>query len=469
MLRVHLRFHLGIDVIVDENLYNERINWKHQRNSSTFNTIAQDVSALPHAFPQTFRLRQNFECPRVDDVPGEVHRQLSRLDLAQKVRPGQTVAITVGSRGIANLAVIIRAIVEHLRSLGLEPFIVPAMGSHGGATAEGQRQFVESYGITESFVGCPIRSSMETVVVGHAKEGFPIHFDRFAFEADHVVVCNRIKPHTDFTGPIESGLMKMLLIGLGNCNGATIYHRAIRDFTFDQIIRSVAAEVIAKCHILAGLALIENAYDQTAQIEALRPSEFEAREPDLLVLAKQWLPRLPFQQVDLLLIDRIGKDISGMGLDPNVVGRKYNVHQAMPDEYPKVRRLAVRGLTEATHGNAIGMGAAEFCKTELLRQADQAVTRLNGLTSGHLAVIMTPLDYETDREMLAAALGTIGLVEPPNAKLLWIADTLHVGELECGAAYLSEAQERSDLEILTPPRDLPFDAAGNLPPSVLSL
>jgi hypothetical protein len=415
------------------------------------------------SFPKSFRLRQSFDCPRVDDVAAEVHSQLARLDLAKKVRPGQSVAITVGSRGIANMAIITRAIVEHLKGLGAKPFIVPAMGSHGGATAEGQRQFVESYGVTEEFAGCPIRSNMETVVVGHAKEGFPVHFDRLAFEADHVLVCNRIKPHTDFTGPIESGLMKMLLIGLGNCNGATIYHRAIRDFTFDQIIRSVAGEVIRRCHILAGLALVENAYDQTAQIEAIEPEQFETREPELLVLAKRWMPRLPFRTVDVLLIDRIGKDISGMGLDPNVVGRKYNDHEAVEGEWPKVRRIALRGLTDATHGNAIGLGAAEFCRSRLLRQTDFAATRLNGLTSGHISAVLTPLDYETDREMLAAALGTIGLVEPPDAKLLWIADTLHVGEVECSAVYLDEARQRSDLEVLTELRDLPFDTAGNLP------
>jgi hypothetical protein len=415
------------------------------------------------AFPSIFRLRQTFECPRVDDVPAEVRAQLARLDPSKKVRPGQSVAITVGSRGIANMAAIARTMVEYLDGLGVKPFVVPAMGSHGGATAEGQRQLIHSFGITEEFIGCPIRASMETVVVGHAKEGFPIYFDRLAFEADHVLVCNRIKPHTDFTGPIESGLMKMLLIGLGNRDGATIYHRAIRDFTFDQIIRSVAREVLGRCRILGGVAIVENAYDQTAQIEAIPPEQFEAREKELLVLAKRWLPRLPFQHVDVLLIDRIGKDISGMGLDPNVVGRKYNDHEALPDEFPKVRRIAVRGLTEATHGNAIGMGAAEFCRSQLLRQADMAVTRLNGLTSGHISAVLTPLDYETDREMLATALGTVGLVEPPDAKLLWIADTLRVSEVECSAAYLSEARQRGDLEILTEPRELPFDAAGNLP------
>jgi hypothetical protein len=259
----------------------------------------------------------------------------------------------------------------------------------------------------------------------------------------------------------------MLLIGLGKHAGATIYHRAIRDFTFDHIIRSVAHEVLDRCHILAGLALVENAYDQTARIEAVAPAQFEAREKELLVLAKRWMPRLPFPRVDVLLVDRIGKDISGTGLDSNVVGRKFNDHEATADEWPKVRRIALRRLSEATHGNAIGMGLTEFCRSELLRQTDMGVTRLNGLTSGRIPAIMAPVDFETDREMLGAALGTIGLVEPAEAKLLWIADTLHLGEVECAAAYLGKAQQRSDLEILTEPRPLPFDAAGNLPQAFL--
>jgi hypothetical protein len=304
---------------------------------------------------------------------------------------------------------------------------------------------------------------METVAVGRAPEGFPLHFDRLAYGADHVVVCNRVKPHTGFCGPIESGLMKMLLIGLGKCEGARVYHRAIQDFSFEQIIRSVAREVIARCRVLAGLAIVENAYDQTARIEAVPPEEFEARERELLILARRWLPRLPFSHVDVLLIDRIGKEISGTGLDPNVVGRKFNDHKAVDGEWPKVRRIAVRGLTAATHGNAIGMGMAEFCRSELLRQTDFPATRLNGLVSGHIAAVMPPLDYPTDREMLTAALETIGLVEPPQAKLLWIADTLHLEEVECAAAYLEDARQRNDLEILTDLRPLPFDAAGNLP------
>jgi hypothetical protein len=414
-------------------------------------------------FPRIFRVRQTFAANRVEDVAGEVRAQLARLDLGRKVRPGESVAVTAGSRGIANIVTITRAIVEHLQALAARPFVVPAMGSHGGGTAEGQRRVLEGYGISETTVGCPICPGVETVVIGRGREGFPLHFNRIAFEADHVVVCNRVKPHTTFAGPIESGLLKMLTIGLGNPTGAAVYHRAALDLGFDRMIGGAAADVLARCHILAGVAIVENAYDQTARIEAAPPEQFEARERELLVLAKSWLPRLPFSHVDVLLIDRIGKEISGTGLDANVVGRKFNDHKAVDDEFPKVKRIAVRGLTPESRGNAIGLGIAEFCRSQILPEIDVAATRLNGLTSGHISAIMTPLDYPTDREMLAAALGTIGLAEPPEARLLWIADTLHLGEVECSDAYLAEARERPDIEILSDLRDLQFDGKGNLP------
>jgi len=340
---------------------------------------------------------------------------------------------------------------------------VPAMGSHGGGTAEGQRQVIESYGITEEAVGCPIRSSMETVVVCQTKEDLPVHFDRLAYEADHVLVVNRIKPHTRFVGPIESGLMKMLLIGLGKCQGAQVYHRAIQQYSFAQIIHSVADAVFAKCHILAGLGIVENAYDQTALLEAIAPADFETREKALLVQAKAWMARLPFGEADLLLIDRIGKNISGTGLDTNVVGRKFDDHKAVEGETPKVRTIAVRGLTPETHGNAIGLGIAEFCKSQILGEMDVEATRLNAITANHATAAMLPLDYPTDREIVEAAVRAAGRTDPAEAKILWIPNTLKIAEVECSAAYLDEAQTRDDLTILTPLRALPLDAQGNLP------
>jgi len=415
-------------------------------------------------YPKIFRVRQTFEAPRVEDVEQEVTQQLTRLNLAAKIRPGQSVAITAGSRGIANIHRILKAAVTHFRSLGAQPFLVPAMGSHGGGTAEGQRQVIESYGVTEEFCGCPIRASMETVVVCQAAEGFPVHFDKHAFGADHVLVVGRVKPHTGFVGDIESGLMKMMLIGLGKHAGAKIYHRAIIDYSFGQILRSVAREVLARCRVVAGLAIVENAYDETARIEAVAPDAFELREKELLLLARQWLPKLPFRIADLLIIDEIGKNISGTGMDTNVIGRKYNDHAAREDEWPKVRRIMVRGLTHDTHGNATGLGIAEFCRTDVLRAMDVRATRINCLTGGHPTAAMLPLDYATDREILDVALPTIGLKNPPEARVQWIRNTLDVREVECSEAYWNEAHERTDLEVLAPPRPMPWNEQGNLPP-----
>lgn len=412
--------------------------------------------------PLVFRIRQKFEDPRLDDVPDQIDIQLSRLSLGRKIKVGQTVAIAVGSRGIANNRFIVKAVVDHLKGLHADPFIVPAMGSHGGGTADGQRQILESYGITEVFCACPIRASMQTEIVGQAVEGFPIHFDKYAYEADHVVVCNRIKPHTQFVGDIESGLMKMMLIGLGKRAGATIYHRAIKDYSFGQIVRSVAGVVLARCSIVAGLAIVENRQCQTAMIEAVAPQDFENREKALLIQAKQWTPRLPFDKADIVLIDEVGKNISGTGFDLTAVGRKYLTHQAAADEYPKVRMIALRDLSTESYGNAEGMGLAEFCRTRMLDKADRKVTRINTMTSGHYMGSMVPLDYDTDREMLQVMLAQIGLTEPADAKLLWIRNTKDLSQVECSAAYLSEAHDRNDLKILSDLRPLSFDAMGNL-------
>ena len=414
------------------------------------------------AYPQMFRVRQTFERPLVEDIPREVDTQLLKLDLSKTIRPGQSVAITAGSRGIANIHLIIKAVVDHIKAIGGQPFIVPAMGSHGGGTAEGQRAIIEGYGITESFCGCPIRASMETVVVCQAQEGFPVHFDKHAFGADHVIVCGRVKPHTGFAGDIESGLMKMMLIGLGKHAGAKVYHRAIKDHNFGQIVRSVAREVLSQCGIAAGLAIVENGYDETAMLAAVAPSEFEEREKELLVQAKQWMPRLPFRSADLLLIDEIGKNISGTGMDTNIVGRKFLDHMAHENEYPKIRYIAIRGLTSQTHGNATGIGLAEFALTRAVEAIDQRATLTNCLTGGHATAAMTPVHFATDRELLDRVLPQIGLTEPEHAKVLWIRNTLELAEVECSAAYLDQAREQADLEVLTEPRPFAFDEAGDL-------
>ncbi len=404
------------------------------------------------------RIRQHFERPVVHDVTGTVRSQLGRLKLGERIRPGETVAITAGSRGIANIAEIIKAAVDHLRDLGAAPFIVPAMGSHGGGTAEGQRQIIEEYGITESFVGAPIRASMETVIVDTTPQGIPVHFDRFAYEADHVLVCGRVKPHTGFVGEIESGLHKMMLIGLGKHEGARIYHRAIQEYSFLEIIRAVADVVIRKCGILAGLAIVENAYDETALIEAVAPADFFERETELLRLARQWMPRLPFAYADLLIVDQIGKNISGTGMDTNVVGRKYNDHAATERDAVCCKRILVRGLTRQTHGNACGLGLAEFTTERCARQVDPVATRINCVTGGHPTGGAIPITFPNDREAIAAALQTVGLTPPERSRVM------HLAELLVSEAYLPEIKGRDDLEVVAGPEPMRFDESGELSP-----
>ncbi len=413
-------------------------------------------------FPRMIRVRQQFESRRLDDVAGEVDRQLARLELGGTIRPGQSVAITVGSRGIANIATITKAIVDHVRKLQATPFIVPAMGSHGGGTAAGQREIVEGYGISEEFLGCEIRSSMETVIVETTPQGIPVHFDRNAHSADHVIVAGRVKPHTGFVGEIESGLHKMMLIGLGKHEGAKIYHRAIQEFSFMEIIRAVADVVLRRCRVAAGVAIVENAYDETALIEAVAPDHFFEREKALLEMARRWMPRLPFAFCDLLIIDEIGKNISGTGMDTNVVGRKYNDHAATDRDDVRCKRIFVRSLTPATHGNATGIGIAEFTNRRTADAVDADKTRINCITGGHPTGGMMPLVYDRDREAIEAALQTIGLVDSPRARVMQISNTLHVAEVLVSEAYQSELTERADLTPLGPASPMAFDPDGNL-------
>ena len=413
-------------------------------------------------FPRMLRLSQKFEGPELGDVEDETCSQLAALQLGNKIRPGESVAITAGSRGIANLASIIKAATRHLKEIGAEPFVVPAMGSHGGGTAEGQQDILHSYGVTEEYTGAPIRSSMETVVVDTTPQGIPVHFDRHAYEADHVIVCGRVKPHTGFVGPIESGLHKMMLIGLGKHRGAKIYHRAIKDFSFLEIILAVADVILAKCRVAAGLAIVENAYDETALIEAVAPDRFFEREKELLKLAQQWMPRLPFPEVDLLVIDQIGKNISGSGMDTNVVGRKFNDHGATEDDTVNCKRIFVRGLTPETHGNACGIGMAEVTNQRTVDQANLVATRINALTGGHPSAAAVPIAFDTDQEAMLAILETVGLVDPADSGIIQIANTLKLGEVLVSEKYTPEVRERSDLEVLSGPDAMAFDAHGNL-------
>ena len=322
------------------------------------------------------------------------------------------------------------------------------MGSHGGGIAEAQQEIIEGYGVTEEYTGVPIKSSMETVQVGATEDGVPVFFDKYAFEADHVAVVGRVKPHTNFVGEIESGLHKMMLIGLGKHKGAALYHQAIVHYSFDRIIRSVGQAVIDQCGVLMGLGLVENQYDQTALIKGVGADEFVEREKELLVLAKEWMPRLPFDEVDLLIVDAIGKNISGAGMDTNVVGRKFHDNHAADKEYPKVTRILVRNLTEETHGNASGIGIAEYAHKRAIEEMDREITYINCMTGNHPSGAHIPLYFDTDRICIEKALETVGLVVPENAKVLRIHNTLELGELLVSEVYRSEVEQREDLEII---------------------
>lgn len=415
-------------------------------------------------YPRMVRIRQQFDRPQVADIPTAVAAALEQLDLSQRIRPGQTVALTAGSRGIANIPLVLRSTAAFLKKLGAKPFLVPTMGSHGGGTAEGQRHILESYGITEEFVGVPIRASMETTQVGVTAEGFPVLLDRIASEADHIGVVARIKPHTGFHGPLESGLMKMMMIGLGKHAGALAYHRILLDHPFDRVVRSVGRTLMQAAPIAFGLALVENAYDETAIVEGVAPEAFVTREEKLLIEAKRLLMRLPLRKADLLIVDEIGKNISGSGMDTNVVGRKraFRMEQA-PEGIPNMRLIYVRGLSEKTHGNAAGIGLADFTSTRLTQQMNYRATVINCLTAGYPEGAFVPVHFDTDREVLDAALAIIGTRAPEQARILRIHNSMHLEEVDVSEPCLDDSERQTEFTPIASPRPLAFDASGNLP------
>lgn len=411
-------------------------------------------------FPRMCDVIQRFETPRVTDIPATIRAQLESLQLQQRIRPGQSVAIPAGSRGIANIALILREIAAYFQSIGAVPYLVPAMGSHGGGTVHGQVKMLASLGVTEEFVGVPIRATMETVIVAQTSNGLPVHFDKYASQADHVFVVGRVKPHTRFVGPVESGLHKMMLIGLGKHEGAKIYHRGILTMSFPEIIDAVAEQVLQVCRVCGGLAILENAEDETALLEAVRPENFKTREPELLLLANQWLPRLPFNDVDLLIVDQIGKNISGVGMDANVVGRKFNDHAATDQDLAKCRRIFVRSLTKETHGNATGIGMAEFTTQRCVDQIDHEITRINCITGNHPEAAMIPVTLPNDALAVETALQTIGMTEPEDAKIIQISDTLHLTRVRVSEAYFDAVRRSDTLSFDGEPFDFPVGDDG---------
>jgi hypothetical protein len=415
-------------------------------------------------YPNLLRVRQHFERLRVGDVPAAVVAALEPLGLDRRIRPGQTVALTAGSRGIANIPVILKATADYLKRLGARPFLVPAMGSHGGGTAEGQRCLLESYGITEAFVGVPIRASMDVVPVGNTPEGYPVVLDRHAASAGHVGVVARVKPHTGFHGKVESGLLKMLMIGLGKHAGALAYHRILLEQPYDAVVRSVARAMLTGAPVAFGLAVVENGYDETARLDGVLPADFESREEELLALARRLLGRLPVRQADLLIVDEIGKDVSGSGMDTNVVGRKRAFrNQPPPPELPVIREIFVRGLSGRTHGNATGIGMADFTTTRLVEAMDYRATVINCLTAGYPEAAALPVHFDTDREAVDAALAIIGRREAHEARIVHIRNTLDLEEVEVSEPCLAEPRQ-AEFTPLTAAAPVRFDASGNLGP-----
>jgi hypothetical protein len=411
----------------------------------------------PVELPRMVAVRQRFPGAVRIDVAAAVRAELARPEIAATIRPGMTVAVPVSSRGIANQAAIVRELVAGLRARGARPFLFPAMGSHGGATAAGQRELIEGYGVTEEAVGGPIVSRMETRVIGRVA-GLGVHLDQAAAEADGIVVLGRVKPHTAFRGRYESGLMKMMAIGMGKQKGAEACHAAGFG-RFHEIVPAFGREVLARAPILFGLAILENALDDTARIEAVPRAAIEQREPELLEEARRNMPGIPFAELDVLVVDEIGKNFSGDGADPNVTG-VYCTPYASGG--PKVGRYVVLDLSEETHGNAVGLGMADITTARVFAKVDLDAMYVNALTNRVLNIVRMPMVMADDRQALKAAVWCCLGVEPAAARVVRIVNTSHLSELWISEALLPAARALPTLEILGDPAPPAFDAAGNL-------
>ena len=410
------------------------------------------------ALPKMIRVRQTFPRPRVADIPKAVTETLGSAAL--RVKPGDTVAVGAGSRGIANIDVIVGATVRWLKDLGARPFVFPAMGSHGGGTAEGQLSVLEHYGITEATMGCPVRATMEVIQVGEAL-GLPVWLDKLASEADWIGIVNRVKPHTDFKGSIESGLFKMMTIGLGKHKGAIQYHRANIHHGYETVITSVGREMLAKARIGFGVGIVENGYDETAVVEAFAPEALESGERRLLKSAREWMARLPFSPIDVLIVEEMGKNISGSGMDTNIIGRPTNPFEPFPND-PKILWIVTLDLTEESYGNAVGIGNADFTTRRLVEKIDMKPTLINAITACAPGGAKVPATFDTDREAVETALSCIGLTPPDKARVIRIKNTLMLGEIEVSEAYAAEVAKRPDLTPIGDASPLPFDAAGRI-------
>jgi hypothetical protein len=415
------------------------------------------------SFPRMVEARQVFDQPKLEDYVTEVRHQLNSKGLAKKVKKGQRIAITAGSRGIANISLILRTVVEEVKATGGEPFIIPAMGSHGGATAHGQIETLRTLGITEESVCAPIVSSMEVDQIGEIK-GTPVYVDRNALRADGIIIVGRVKPHTDFKGTIESGLMKMMAIGLGKQKGAEMIHHNLYE-GYHNLLPAAARLIMQKVPILMGLALLENAYHETCKVIALEPREFEAAELELLKEAKALLPRLPFKEIDLLIVEEIGKNISGVGMDTNVTGRFWMPGESDPDA-AKIDKIVVLDLSPETHGNAIGIGLADLTTRRVFDKIDYPSTYVNCLTQGTCATGKTPIWLPNDRDAIETALRIIGPIDRSKARAILIKNTQELEHLWISESLAEQVRKDKKLaklvELLGEPREVQFDVLGTL-------
>ncbi|OXS79064.1 lactate racemase domain-containing protein [Domibacillus enclensis] len=412
------------------------------------NILNQMLTDIP--MPKMVKVRQHFHAPQLEDVAGEVRKTLHETNVLNRINEGDTVAIAVGSRGVADLPVLVRETAAEIKKAGGIPFIVPAMGSHGGATGEGQKDVLEQLGVTESACGAPIHSSMDVKRIGELPNGLPVYIDKNAYEADKIVVINRIKPHTAFRGPVESGLMKMITIGLGKQKGAEAAHAYSFKYMAEHV-PEMAKISLSEAPIIFGLATIENAYDRPAKIIAVPAEELENAEPDLLIEAKSLMPKIHFDQFDVLVVDELGKDISGDGMDPNITG---NFATPYASGGPEVTRTVVLGLTEKTNGNANGIGLAHMTTKEVVNQISWEKGYANALTSTVIDVIKLPMVLETKKLAVQAAIKTCNAFDLSKVRLVRIKNTLEIGHIWISESMIEEAEKNTNLDILSAPEPL---------------
>lgn len=410
--------------------------------------------------PTIARVRQCHQQPVVEDIAGAVGEAIRASRLRSRVPPGGSIAITVGSRGIAAIDRIAKAAIDAVKGLGLQPWIVAAMGSHGGGHEQGQRALLAEFGVTEAAMGCPIHAEMATATLGVNSFGLPIHFDANALRADGILLMNRIKPHTSFSGRYESGLLKMLTIGLGKREGAAQVHKLGLPGLL-RLLPEVGSFLLEKTPVALGLGILENADERTARIVAVEPEDLLEVEPKLLDEARSLIGRLPFEQLDVLVVGELGKNYSGTGLDPNVIGRQRV--ETMPDlPRPVITRLAVLDVSAETRGNALGIGLADLTTARFVRQIDPKPMRVNGMTSNFLTRARVPLALPTDRDVITTALDTCWRTDWSEARMALIPNTLELGTFWITPPLAAEAEAHAGIRIETDFQPIPFQADGEL-------